>query len=178
MPRIKSDQERGYIGAWMRRERMSREWSQKEMPGRLGTVGFDVEYDYYRQIEAGPKHPGPDFLDALERLFNSKPEPLPEPAGSDLAELAAAIREQTEVNRQLVTAVGQLALVMHQGRHEAPDWFVERGDEWTGLVLDTIRQALGVEVGAGLPASGAPQQRQERIDAPVAGTSRSKMKDV
>jgi transcriptional regulator with XRE-family HTH domain len=144
MPRIKSDQERGYIGAWMRRERIARDWSQKEMPDRMETVGVPVDADYYRQLEAGKK-PGPEVMDGLRRLFGSEPEPLPEPQGQDsLADLAAAIREQTEVNRQVVTAVGQLALVMHQGRHEAPDWFVERGDEWTGLVLRTIRQALGV----------------------------------
>jgi transcriptional regulator with XRE-family HTH domain len=158
MPRIKTDQERGYVAAWMRRERSARGWSQKDMPSRLATVGFPVEADYYRQIEAGPKMPGPDFLGALKRLYGSEPEPLPAPQSTDgLAELAAAIREQTDVNRQLVTAVGQLALVMHQDRHEAPDWFVERGDEWTALVLDTIRQTLGVAAGAGLPGSDAPR---------------------
>src|SRR4029079_16652097 len=64
MPRIKSDQERGPIGAWMRRERIARDWSQKEMPERLATVGQRVDADYYRQLEAG-KRPGPEVMDAL-----------------------------------------------------------------------------------------------------------------
>jgi transcriptional regulator with XRE-family HTH domain len=159
MPRIKTDQERGYVAAWMRRERSARGWSQKDMPSRLATVGFPVEADYYRQIEAGPKMPGPDFLGALKRLYGSEPEPLPAPQSSDgLAELAAAIREQNEVSRQMAMAVADLALALHRTRSEAPQWFLERGDEWTTQVLETIRLAVGGEAAAGLSGFDAPRR--------------------
>ncbi len=137
MPRIKSDQERGPIGAWMRRERTARDWSQKEMPERLATVGQRVDADYYRQLEAGKK-PGPEVMDALQRLFGSEPQPLPEPVGDDMAALIAALREQTDANRQLSEAVRALAVAVGQSQQVT----MAAADGMTTAVHVAIQSAL------------------------------------
>jgi transcriptional regulator with XRE-family HTH domain len=155
-----TDEQRGRYGRWLRKERLGRGWSVDETRAKLARAGYRIGESSYAEWESGRKRPSRDAIPHLVALFGSEPpeEAALAPQSTDgLAELAAAIREQTDVNRQLVTAVGQLALVMHQDRHEAPDWFVERGDEWTALVLDTIRQTLGVAAGAGLPGSDAPR---------------------
>lgn len=167
MPRIKSDQERGYIAAWMRRERIARGWSQKEMPSRLATVGFDVEYDYYRQIEAGPKHPGPDFLDALRRLFGSEPEPFPEPTTpvADLAALVARLDRQAGVIDRLAASVAQLAVAVgasHGLTHAAADGM-------TGLVLEAIHDVRSILLEhEPAPADTPPPDREGQVPGPKA----------
>lgn len=118
VPRRKSDEERGYIAAWMLHEREARGWQQKDMADKLATVGYSVDPVYYRQIEAGPRKPGPDFLEALRRLYGSEPEPLPEPVTeqASMAALIARLDRQAEAIDRLTEAVvlvaqGQGALV-------------------------------------------------------------------
>lgn len=90
----------------MRRERTGREWSPERVVAELAKRGLVVRVDYYRQIEAGPKAPGPEFLAALRQVFGSTPEPFPEPQPepSSDADLAAAIRQLAEAIRDQMAA--------------------------------------------------------------------------
>lgn len=168
MPRLKTDEERGYIGAWMRRERESRNWTQDEMPQRLAPLGYSVRADYYRQVEAGKK-PGPDFLATLVRLFGSEPQPFPAKSeaptsSSDIGALVAAIREQNEINRALVAAVSALVAQTARPDVPAPEWFLREGQAMTdgvqagvAEIRADIESALAAVVSL-LPApSGAPR---------------------
>ncbi len=99
VPNVKSDRDRGYIGAWMRRERLARDWSNRQVLAALNAHGVRFTDDaYYRQVEAGTngKRPGPELLAALVAIYGTKPEPFPVPEpvpASDLGDLVAAIRE-------------------------------------------------------------------------------------
>lgn len=82
MPRMKSDAQRGYVGAWMRRERLDREWTaERAVEALRDMTGTVVRVDYYRQLEAGTGNrvPGPELMGDLVRLYGSRPQPLPEP---------------------------------------------------------------------------------------------------
>lgn len=99
MPRHKSDQERGYYGVWLRLGREKLGWTQKETVVRLHAQGAPVEYDYYRQVEAGPgKRFGPDIHEVLVDLFGCEPERLaePSPATSDNTAIVMAITNQRD----------------------------------------------------------------------------------
>lgn len=77
---MKSDGERGRVGAWLRRERKARGWSVERTVEEMGKAGYPVLSSYYRTVEAGPKPPGPQFLTTLARIYGSEP---PEPEGRD-----------------------------------------------------------------------------------------------
>lgn len=119
MPRVKADSDRGYIGAWMRRERTrpDRDWSPEQVVERL-PAGRKIRSDYYRQLESGSggKHPGPELLAALAELYGSWPQvPLERPQTDD--DLAGAIRAQTEAMLALVVELRE-ARESQQGRDE------------------------------------------------------------
>lgn len=168
MPRIKSDQERGYIAAWMRRERIARGWSQKDMPDRLSTVGYPIKDDYYRQVEAGKK-PGPDLLDALQRIFGSEPEPPAQQEAAtpsvDMAALVAELRAQAAATRQLAAAVAQLAESVghsHGLSHAAADGM-------TSTVLSAIENVRGILLErVPAPADTPPRHPVEQVPDPKA----------
>lgn len=117
MPRVKSDQERGYIGAWMRRERLrpDRDWSPETVVEMLASRGQRIREDYYRQLEsgAGGKRPGPELMVALVDLFGSEPQAPHEQAGSGgddprIAGLLAIVERQQQSIDALTQAVTQL----------------------------------------------------------------------
>lgn len=113
MPRVKNDSERGYIGAWMRRERLRLGLSPEQV---VDLLPQRVRPDYYRQLEsgAGGKHPSAELQASLERIFNSRAEPPP-PAESE--DLAGAIRAQTMAMLQLVAQM-ELDRAARQGLAE------------------------------------------------------------
>jgi len=98
MPRVKSDAERGVVGAWMRRERMAREWSPEQVVAELAKRGEPIRVDYYRGVEAGKK-PGSGLLQTLMTIYGSEPAPPSTPAAEAVGgnpDLAAAIRDLVE----------------------------------------------------------------------------------
>lgn len=132
---------------WLKEQRKARDLTPEEVRKRLQEQRqFGMGPSTYAMLESAYRQPTDEQREHLAGFFGSTPPPPLAPAeqSSDLARLAAAIEAQTDVNRQLVTVVSQLAFAIHQAREVPPDWFVERGDEWTGLVLRTIRQALEV----------------------------------
>jgi transcriptional regulator with XRE-family HTH domain len=112
MPRVKPDSERGYVGAWMRRERLARGWSETQV---VEALAVKIRPDYYRQIEAGSggKQPGPELLLALMDLFGSAPTPFPEaPADPRTADFASLVAAQTELlARQNELLASQVAVL-------------------------------------------------------------------
>lgn len=117
MARIKTDQERGYIGVWLKGERIAQKWSPEQVVAALrDDTGTVIRVDYYRQLEArtAGKVPGPDLLEDFQRLYGSKPTPLPEPepVAPDLSAEAQAI----------VAAIDRLTAALSAQRDEAPVW--------------------------------------------------------
>ena len=108
MAYVKPDKERGYIGAWMRRERLEKGWSVEEVVQKLkDEYGEETRVDYYRYLEAGPRKPGPVLLAALCRLFDSEPQPFDdEPTDGEV--MAAAIDRLTEEVSDLKDALVKL----------------------------------------------------------------------
>jgi transcriptional regulator with XRE-family HTH domain len=156
-----TDEQRGRYGRWLRKERLARGWSVDETRAKLARAGYRIGESSYAEWESGRKRPSRDAIPHLVALFGSEPpeEAALAPQSTDgLAELAAAIREQNEVSRQMAMAVADLALALHRTRSEAPQWFLERGDEWTTQVLETIRLAVGGEAAAGLSGFDAPRR--------------------
>jgi transcriptional regulator with XRE-family HTH domain len=112
MPRVKPDSERGYVGAWMRRERLARGWSETQV---VEALPVKIRPDYYRQVEAGSggKRPGPELLLALMELFGSRPEPFAqEEAPAPTADFAALVAEQSElITKQNELLANQVAVL-------------------------------------------------------------------
>ena len=71
------------------------------MAAEIRAAGYPIRDDYYRAIESGAKRPGRETREALGRIFGSQP-PMTEEPTSDLGELTAAIRAQTEAINRLV----------------------------------------------------------------------------
>jgi transcriptional regulator with XRE-family HTH domain len=108
VPKRLTDEQRGPLATWIVRQREARGWKQDSMAGRLAEKGYRVRDDYYRQVESGKK-PGPDFLAALEALFETgyvapvEPEPEPQPhTAPEMFDLLAAMAQQTTVVTELV----------------------------------------------------------------------------
>lgn len=114
---MKTDADRGYIGAWMRRERLRRDLSDVAVVGLLAEQGHAIRVDYYRQLEAGTggKRPGPELLEAMERVFESAPiqppEPLPEASADEavLVELRHMRQAQEAIAETLQLVAAYLA---------------------------------------------------------------------
>jgi len=119
MPRTKSDAQRGPVGAWLRRERMSRgsawtpEFVVEALRDRTGTA---IRVDYYRQLEAGTagKVPGPDLLEDLVTLYGTRPTPLPEPEPE-----APALSPDTVA---IVAAIDRLTAALREQHDAGPAW--------------------------------------------------------
>lgn len=115
MARIKTDQERGPIGTWLKRERLSRDWSPERVVEALRDVtGTVIRVDYYRQVEArtAGKLPGPDLLRDFRQLYGSEPTALPEPERPGPSPDTLAI----------VAAIDRLAAAIQAQKDEAPVW--------------------------------------------------------
>jgi hypothetical protein len=94
---MKSDAERGPVGAWLRRERMGRKWSVDRVVQELTDGGYPVSAVYYRQVEAGRKA-GPALVSAAVRLFGSEPDDQarrPETAREAIVRLADSVESLT-----------------------------------------------------------------------------------
>lgn len=135
MPRVKSDAERGYIGVWMRHERMSRGWAPERVVDELASRGQRIRVDYYRALEAGKK-PGPELLTALRDLYGNEPEPLPVPApesdpiAAAIRELTAEVRLSRQEQRQSVAFLTDLLGVVAR---------IAGGEEALSQISDAVR---------------------------------------
>lgn len=120
MPRRKPDSERGYIGAWMVRERDARGWTDAQVVDALRLRGQVIREDYLRQLHAGSggKRPGPELLDALIDLYGSTPQPFPKPPTSPDSDalirdvvkpVLDAIDSQTQVLEKVWRSLDNLA---------------------------------------------------------------------
>ena len=98
----KPDTERGYIGAWMRKERRAKGWTIADVVTALVELDPDnkVREDYIRYLEAGPRKPGPVLLAALCRIYGSEPVPFEEEPGAEVS-IIAALEQLTEEVRGL-----------------------------------------------------------------------------
>lgn len=171
--------ERTEWGRYLRLRRGTRKQDAvlADVRGRGETIEHKSQYSEWENRKPLPAYWQRVFSD----MYGGGPETLPETNGTrrpqheaatssaDMAALVAELhaqnellREQTDVNRQLVTMVGQLALVMHRDRDEPPSWFEERGNEWTELVLATIRTALGGSASGGPSESDPPLPGQDQ----------------
>lgn len=118
---MKSDAERGPIGAWAYRERKRRRWSVEQAVTELEALtGTGLRPVSLRGIEAGPKPPGEEVVRGLERLYGSKaPEPK---APITMADLVAALHANTDAMREIVSFLRATALAgvaEGQARYEA-----------------------------------------------------------
>jgi hypothetical protein len=108
VPKRLTDEQRGPLATWIVRQREARGWKQDSMASRLAEKGYRVRDDYYRQVESGKK-PGPDFMAALESLFETgyvapvEPEPVaPSSTAPEMFDLLAAMAQQTTVVTALI----------------------------------------------------------------------------
>lgn len=80
MPYIKTDKERGPIGAWLRNGRLGKNWTTAMAVEAMRDLGHDITADYLRQLEAGPdKYPSPDLFNTFVELYGPPPEPVDRP---------------------------------------------------------------------------------------------------
>ena len=94
----KTPKERGRIGAWLVDQRMARGWStaakaRAELE-RLG--GIRVAPSVYAEWESGSRLPSEANLARLETFYGSSPSAAP-----DQSDIVTAVREQTQVYRQM-----------------------------------------------------------------------------
>lgn len=100
--------------------------------------GFGMGHSTYAQMESGAREPTEEQYRHLTGFFGSEPEPDPEPEhpASDIADLAAAVREQTAAMRDLVDE-------MKATRDAQPDIA-----EVIARAVSAALQAAGVRVGS------------------------------
>lgn len=90
---VKSDAERGPIGAWARHARIAAGYSSAEHAVEAATTaGIHVTVPYLRGIEAGTNRAGRELLARLGTLYGSDP-PAEPPRGALSPEVLAEIRE-------------------------------------------------------------------------------------
>jgi hypothetical protein len=90
---VKSDAERGPVGAWARRARLAAGYTSAEHAVEAATAaGFHVTVPYLRGIEAGTNRAGRELLARLGTLYGSEP-PVSHPPPQVSEELLAEIRE-------------------------------------------------------------------------------------
>lgn len=161
MPRTKSDEERGYIAAWMRRERTRLGWSPEQVVEALADDGTRIRADYYRQLEAGTggKRPGPELLIALVKLFRSEPEPFPEPPApeldSDLAALIASNERLAAATAAFTEAVDSQTQKLDRVWDRLGD-LIERLDRQHPLTKeDAMAMSEGLADGIGAALAGS-----------------------
>lgn len=71
---VKTDEERGPIGAWARRARIAAGYTSAEAATRAANeAGFDLKLVYLRGIEAGTNRPGRELLHHLADLYGTEP---------------------------------------------------------------------------------------------------------
>jgi transcriptional regulator with XRE-family HTH domain len=103
----KSDEARGPIGVWLRRERLARGWKDTDVTRELAKRGIALLPASYRGYEAGPQPPSAQLLQGLEAVFGSKApdttKEAAEPVGLD--GLIAAIYVQTAAITRLAEAL-------------------------------------------------------------------------
>jgi hypothetical protein len=103
----KTDQQRGPIAAWMRRERLARGWTDADMVRELTKRGVHILPASYRGMEAGPRPPSAPVRQGLEAVFGSSaPDTEKEAAESvELDSLVLAIQQQTAAITRLAVAL-------------------------------------------------------------------------
>jgi transcriptional regulator with XRE-family HTH domain len=100
---VKSDAERGPFAAWLRRERIARSWKEAETRTRLEAAADPgVSFSSYRDLEAGNRKPTPAQRTAIESIFGKVPDFT---TAGDQSDLVAAVRENTEMLRQVLEAL-------------------------------------------------------------------------
>jgi hypothetical protein len=110
---VKSDAERGPIGAWAYRERRRKGWTVEEAVLQLeAKTGARLKAVSLRGIEAGPKPPSSEVRHALEEIYGSR-APDPQPI-TTLADLVVALAAQT-------AALNALVEELRAGRSTQPD---------------------------------------------------------
>lgn len=86
------------VSEWIVSERKRLGWKVPDLSQKLLDLGYDAQIPTVQVWEAGRK-PRDETIDGLERLFGST---APRENGDASADVAAAIREQTAVLRELV----------------------------------------------------------------------------
>lgn len=102
----KSDEDRGPVSLWARRERLARGWTTHDVVRELAKRGHPITEPSYRGYEAGPRVSAP-VRQALEAVFGSKaPDTKKEAAEPpQLDSLITALYEQTVAINRLVDAL-------------------------------------------------------------------------
>jgi transcriptional regulator with XRE-family HTH domain len=161
MPRLKSAAERGYIGVWMREERVKRGWSPEQVVDALSALEHPIRVDYYRGLEAG-RRPGPELLQALTKLYGTEPiEPAPEPTGTtEFGAVLKSLELQTDLLAKqwaatvaLTDSIGSLVAELRRDHRETDERAV------------TFAELLARLEVAGLPASTPAEDESRRQDA-------------
>ncbi len=116
---VKTDQERGPFGTWLRTQRMAHYGTKPEAAvADLRRAGQVIGLSQFKEYESGTRQPTKDHRRALEDFFRSAPPAPVAPALGDLApvlaRIATAMEQQLEESRQfryvlaaLVTALGE-----------------------------------------------------------------------
>lgn len=163
---------------WLVAQRKSRPGSGKDgamttaelRAALLTSRGFGMGHSTYAALESGSRKPTDEQYRHLTGFFGSEPEPEPtppEPATSDLSALVAALTEQAEANRQLATAVADLARSM-----ASPGFLTHAAaDGMTTTVLGAIENVRGILLSLDPGRAGTP--RRGRLQVSPHGTPAS-----
>jgi transcriptional regulator with XRE-family HTH domain len=145
--------QRGDIGNWLRESRLARGYTSQAAARREieRLTGWRIAQSVYAEWESGRRVPEGNNRTRLEEFYGPLPDPSV-PVG-DQAAVAAAIREQTDVIRELVSAIGRL------------DHSVSGGLIGLGEVLGPVLFALGGKLPQTEPEPAGPHDPDERSAA-------------
>jgi transcriptional regulator with XRE-family HTH domain len=153
---VKSDQERGRWGTWLRKRRLAAEKSPEEIREMLAARGYRVGESTYAEWESGYKRPGKDAIPNLIALWGEEPPLELEPAGGayDMPALFAKMDRQTDAIESVANALLELITRMDGAQSVARE---ER--EQIAELLGVVARAQSPEE---TPSSSAPSRPGQR----------------
>lgn len=127
-----TDEERGPLAAWLRRERVNRKWKVPATIMRLQTAAPGVSFGNLKELETGKAKPNAKQRVGIEKVYGAIPD-FTAPPVADTAALVKAIEDQTAAINDLVREI--------RNSHEAPAVRMT-GAEVVRLLADLAR--LGI----------------------------------
>jgi transcriptional regulator with XRE-family HTH domain len=141
---VKSNRERGPWGTWLRQERLRRGLSAEQVREMLAKRGYRVSESAYAEWESGyKKQPSREAQPILVEMWGSQPDLRPAEESDD-ADLAAAIRAQTEAinaHRAATEQQAEALLAILEEMRETRESQKGR-DEALAVALDALSEQL------------------------------------
>jgi transcriptional regulator with XRE-family HTH domain len=123
---MKSDAERGEFGVWLRDRRVAAGYSNASaaVAAMKRKEGYSISLSEWAEFESGTRRPSAERRVALEAFLGSTAPSGVEPQAVDNAAVLEALRDQTDLLRNVWQQLGELVTELRLDRGEVRGGFV------------------------------------------------------